>query len=32
MAADNGAGVLGKIKKADFEAEMLKVFTETSRK
>jgi hypothetical protein len=24
--------VLGKIKKADFEAEMLKVFTETSRK
>jgi hypothetical protein len=32
MAANNGAGVLGKIAKADFEAEMLKVFTETSRK
>jgi hypothetical protein len=32
MAANNGAGVLGKIPKADFEAEMLKVFTETSRK
>lgn len=32
MAADNGAGVLGKIAKADFEAEMLKVFTEMSRK
>ena len=32
MAANNGAGVLGKIEKADFEAEMLKVFTDTSRK
>jgi len=32
LTADNGAGVLGKIPKADFEAEMLKVFTETSRK
>lgn len=32
MAANNGAGVLGKIPKSDFEAEMLKVFTETSRK
>lgn len=32
MAANHGAGVLGKIDKADFEAEMLKVFTETSRK
>ena len=32
MAADHGAGVLGKVPKADFEAEMLKVFTETSRK
>jgi hypothetical protein len=32
MIADNGAGVLGRIAKADFEAEMLKVFTETSRK
>lgn len=32
MAAKHGAGVLGKIDKEDFEAEMLKVFTETSRK
>lgn len=32
MLANHGAGVLGKIDKADFEAEMLKVFTETSRK
>lgn len=32
LAANHGAGVLGKIDKADFEAEMLKVFTETSRK
>lgn len=29
---DHGAGVLGKISKADFEEEMLKVFTETSCK
>ncbi|CAK1355080.1 unnamed protein product [Cercospora beticola] len=27
---ENGAGVLGKITKGDFEEEMLKVFTETS--
>jgi len=32
IAAKNGAGVLGKIEKHDFEAEMLKVFTESSRK
>jgi hypothetical protein len=32
MAAKNGAGVLGKIEKEDFEAEMLKVFTESNRK
>jgi hypothetical protein len=32
MAAKTGAGVLGKIEKGDFEAEMLKVFTESNRK
>ncbi|KAM0720537.1 hypothetical protein Q7P37_004673 [Cladosporium fusiforme] len=32
MAARQGAGVLGKIDKDDFETEMLKVFTETNRK
>jgi hypothetical protein len=32
MSAKNGAGVLGKIAKEDFEAEMLKVFTESNRK
>jgi len=31
MSAKNGAGVLGKIAKEDFEAEMLKVFTESNR-
>lgn len=32
IVAKNGAGVLGRIEKEDFEAEMLKVFTESSRK
>jgi hypothetical protein len=32
MSAKNGAGVLGKIAKEDFETEMLKVFTESNRK
>lgn len=32
IAARQGAGVLGKIDKEDFETEMLKVFTETNRK
>lgn len=32
IAAKNGAGMLGKIDKEDFEAEMLKVFTDASRK
>lgn len=32
LAAKQGAGVLGKIDKEDFEAAMLKVFTETNRK
>jgi len=32
LDAKNGAGVLGKIEKQDFEAEMLKTFTESNRK